>query len=188
VLDEDNMASDSDTAVPTQQSTKAYVDTSVSAAGGSISTIVTQPGTGGGDETIAGTTEVETSHQISITPPTASHKVRIMWSGTLKPKTDGGSHTVRAGTANCHRDSTGGAGNPPNGTALGPRLYGRNLIANSTSNAPSLGPCVFLWEDTPASASAKTYTLTIKNNHADCDTDYENAAADKSLFTAECYL
>lgn len=36
VLDEDNMASDSATAIPTQQSTKAYVDTEVAAIGSGI--------------------------------------------------------------------------------------------------------------------------------------------------------
>jgi hypothetical protein len=47
---------------------------------------------------------------------------------------------------------------------------------------------MFMWEDTPATTSAKTYTLTIKSNHANCDVTYDNAAADESLFTAECYL
>jgi hypothetical protein len=69
IKDEDNMVSDSATAVPTQQSVKAYVDASTTTASGALSTHMSDTTTHGTTGDIVGTSDSQTLSNKTLTSP-----------------------------------------------------------------------------------------------------------------------
>jgi hypothetical protein len=87
--DEDNMASDSATAVPSQQSVKAYVTASITAPvvvqvleASPIATVVTCSTTMPKDDTIPQNTEGTEVITLAVTPTSATNRLRIEFDGT----------------------------------------------------------------------------------------------------------
>lgn len=77
VLDEDTLSSDSATAVPTQQSVKAYVDTAISGVGGGKVLQVVQ-GEYSTEVNTTNTTLTDTGLEATITPSNASNKILVL--------------------------------------------------------------------------------------------------------------
>lgn len=150
--DEDNMASDSATAVPSQQSVKAYVDAEIAAIPGStglyvqvVSTDISgATGTTGipGDNTTPLVSEGTQVATLNITPADNTNLVQVNASFTFSPGSDGAGNAI--GCAALFRGST---------------CISAQLVGGVISDAAwSIN---FNLVDAPASAAAVTYSIRV---------------------------
>jgi len=158
----------------------------VFAAASDILQTVFQQGDASGNETITGLHgpgHVETSLQASITPSSASNKIRILCSFHVEAARTSGTISTRYTDFAIIRNTTAGEGNAHNGTNLltaSANSLGRNLIGTSAAAAKSHMRATFLAQDAPSTTSATTYTLGFYAGESGTVVYYINATVHES--------
>ena len=134
--------------------------------------------TGGGDETLTGSSIRETTLQGTFQARLATSRIRIrIRSRRTDVKGDNTSIADRTGAAYVSMDSSAGAGNAHNGTLKGSPtalVYGRAIRAASTASAVALVHD-FSWEFIAPDAGSHTYTFCLAGGTANTVTVYSNS-------------
>lgn len=163
ILDEDNMASDSATALATQQSIKAYVDNNTSATGYVLQTFQNQKTD---TATLATTTWTATGLSQAITPANSGNKVLIRVMIMAGGATGIPNFRIKRDSTVIGVGDVAGSRTPVSAAAFG-----------AGSNAANM---VFIeWLDTPNTTSSTTYSIewrsydgaTVYLNRTGPDTD-----------------
>lgn len=156
-LDEDDLASNSATAIPSQQSVKAYVDAAPSAVGQIVSTFYNTPTS---QVLTANVNNDITGIEVAITPASTSSRFLIYarWTGEVSS----GHNALFSVTRNNTEINVGVAeGSRPVGTITLSENFGD---ANNDSSTPE--NTSFMVLDAPATAAEITYRLVVLHSSA----------------------